>query len=81
MFMKNTITTKILILFMFFWIASIEPSIAQPGNPPPPPSEHGGNSNVPGGGAPIGGGIILLLTMGLGYGTLKVAKAKKGLVE
>lgn len=80
--MKNTITAKLLYLFILFWIVSIVPAVAQNGDPPPPPSEHGQNGNqVPGGGAPIGGGSVILLVLGSAYGAKKIYVAQRNLRE
>jgi hypothetical protein len=72
--MYNRIMIKMLSLFIFIWVFSAMPVIAQ--DPPPPPSNHGGSGNVPGGGAPIDGGLTFLLVMGAAYGARKVYKLK-----
>jgi hypothetical protein len=54
-------------------LLTINPCLAQNGDPPPPPGEHGQNGNQPpGGGAPITGGIGILLAMGAAYSGKKV---------
>jgi hypothetical protein len=57
---------------------TMNPLIAQNGNPPPPPANHGEDTNQPpGGGAPITGGIGILLALGAAYGAKKQYNIRK----
>jgi len=41
----------------------------------------GAGSSPSGGGAPIGGGLLILLSLAVGYGTRKVFRARKKLMN
>jgi hypothetical protein len=72
---KALTTVLILITIILF---TINPLIAQNGDPPPPPGEHGQNGNQPPGGcAPITGGIGILLALGAAYGGNKLRNTRK----
>lgn len=46
------------------------------------PSIGGGTGGAPaGGGAPIGGGLLILLSMAISYGTMKIYKLRKKVLD
>ena len=74
--MKKAI--QILVLLLIILVPVI--LTAQPH--PYDPSIGGGTGGTPaGGGAPIGGGLLILLSMAIGYGTRKIYKLRKKVLD
>lgn len=65
------------LLFVFALLALPFLSIGDPPGPPPPPGGGGPGGGGTPVGAPVDGGIGFLLALGLGYGGLKLYKARK----
>jgi hypothetical protein len=72
--MKRQTTYK---LAIFLIITALSVYSAVYGQPPMPPGDHGSNGNQGGGFAPIDGGLLEMMLGILGYGAIKLLRAKK----
>jgi len=71
--MKSSFTHLFVIFALFFTLGLSSTSVAQPA--PEPPSGHGLEGNQSPAGVPLDGGLLILLSMGIGYGGIKLRKA------
>ena len=80
--LKNRYKMKKVIQILVLVLIILVPVILTAQPMPSDPLIGGGTGGTPaGGGAPIGGGLLILLSMAIGYGTRKIYKLRKKVLD